>query len=181
VKRTPEELARHRAYMKQWKERNPERIKELEHASRARRNADPVRLARYREYQKDYQKKLRIRDAVRHREKRQTRYYNDIDASRARGRDNARRVKVEVFARYGNQCACCGESNLVFLTIDHINGDGADHRRRDIKLRTGTSFYMWLRRNGYPKEFQILCYNCNCAKRTGDDCPHQRIRKAAVA
>jgi hypothetical protein len=37
----------------------------------------------------------------------------------------------------GNKCACCGETNPVFLSLDHINNDGyidrVLHGRRTVK------------------------------------------------
>lgn len=59
------------------------------------------------------------------------------------------------------KCICCGEKNLEFLTIDHINNCG-DKR----ESRTGYYTYSWLKRNNYPEGFQVLCYNCNLAKYT---------------
>jgi hypothetical protein len=89
-----------------------------------------------------------------------------------------RRLKCEVVAAYGGVCACCGEAEIVFLTIDHINGDGARHRR-EIGLG-GYRFYGWLKRNHFPEGFQVLCYNCNCAKSTQAYCPHQTTEYAKV-
>ena len=79
--------------------------------------------------------------------------------------------KKEVFSHYGGVCQCCGESHIQFLTIDHINGRGNEHRRNN-KIWSGTSTYRWLKRNKYPPGFQVLCFNCNMAKRTSDFCPH---------
>lgn len=73
--------------------------------------------------------------------------------------------KIAAFNHYGKQCAFCNQSTFIFLTIDHINNDGAEHRK---SLRNGKNqghnIYAWLRKNNYPKGFQTLCYNCNCAK-----------------
>ncbi len=66
-------------------------------------------------------------------------------------------------------CACCGESTEAFLTIDHINGGGHKHRKQ-IGRHT---IYAWLRRNGFPLGFQVLCMNCNFAKGKLGTCPHQ--------
>ncbi len=84
-------------------------------------------------------------------------------------RDSVRRRKIKdkaaAFTHYGLKCAYCGDTRRLFLTIDHINNDGADHRRN---LRTGKQgghdIYAWLRKNSYPAGFQTLCYNCNCVK-----------------
>lgn len=83
------------------------------------------------------------------------------------------RRKQTVINAYGGRCACCGESTLDFLTVDHLNGDGAAHRK---SLREqGKVFYDWLVKNNFPSGFQILCYNCNSSKGTGDMCYHQKV------
>lgn len=84
-----------------------------------------------------------------------------------------RNLKNKIIENYGGKCKCCGESNIAFLSIDHINNDGAKHRK---KIGKGASFYFWLKRNNYPKNnFQVLCYNCNCAKGFTGKCPHQDL------
>ena len=57
--------------------------------------------------------------------------------------------------------------------MDHIKG------RKDVKHRIdyqGKLLYYWLRRNDYPKDFQVLCIMCNLAKHDNDVCPHQLDR-----
>jgi hypothetical protein len=80
-------------------------------------------------------------------------------------------LKREVFNYYGKVCACCGESHIVFLTLDHINEDGAEHRR---KIGAGEAIYRWVKKNKYPSGFQVLCFNCNFAKSNGG-CPHKEV------
>lgn len=93
-----------------------------------------------------------------------------VKAQRARTRA---RLRADVLGAYGGKCQCCGESEVKFLSIDHINGGGAKHRRA-LKIRTPERFYCWLRMNGYPKDqFQILCHNCNLAKGFYGKCPHK--------
>lgn len=85
---------------------------------------------------------------------------------------HSRTLKLEVLNAYGGpKCSCCGETLLEGLTVDHIRGDGAIHRR-EIK-RMGVTFYRWLKENNYPPGFQVLCFTCNKAKGTGDHCPHK--------
>jgi len=80
------------------------------------------------------------------------------------------KLRNEVLKAYGSKCACCGEIQPEFLAVDHINNDGAEHRRT-----VGTGLYQWLRKNGFPKEvFQLLCHNCNFAKAKYGVCPHQK-------
>jgi hypothetical protein len=83
-----------------------------------------------------------------------------------------RRVRNEVFVAYGGiRCTCCGVTEPVFLEIDHIDNNGAEHRR-SLGNR-GTTMYLWLRNNGFPPGFQVLCCNCNRAKQVLGICPHQ--------
>ncbi len=78
------------------------------------------------------------------------------------------RLRLEVFARYSedNNCVCCGFDDPRSLSIDHINDNGADHRRSiGLAGRGGYDFYRWLKQNGYPDGFQVLCSNCQFKKR----------------
>jgi hypothetical protein len=82
------------------------------------------------------------------------------------------KVKWEVFTHYGGnppKCKCCGEKIYRFLQLDHINGGGTKER---IKYGAGSPLYGVLRKKKYPKGYQILCANCNYAKRFGI-CPHK--------
>jgi hypothetical protein len=78
------------------------------------------------------------------------------------------RIKANVMSHYGGRCVCCGETELVFLTIDHISGGGTKQRK---ETGPGTAFYRWLQKNDYPIGYQVLCHNCNFAKTMGP-CPH---------
>lgn len=85
-------------------------------------------------------------------------------------------LRLDALNHYSNNnlsCACCGEKHIKFLTIDHINGNGREHRRSIGKNLSSWQFFMWLRKNNYPKGFQILCMNCNYAKSHGG-CPHKQ-------
>ena len=86
------------------------------------------------------------------------------------GRQERTRLKADVFNHYGKgkvACKKCGFSDYMALEIDHIKNNGADERRRLFgnRLYAGTTFYRWLRKNGYPTGYQILCANCNIIKR----------------
>lgn len=68
-------------------------------------------------------------------------------------------LKLRAYQQYGNSCKNCGCNKLNFLTIDHINNDGAQHRKKIYNI------YSWLKTNNYPtNNFQILCFNCNYLK-----------------
>lgn len=82
------------------------------------------------------------------------------------------------FTFYGGwECACCGEKIRMFLTLDHVDGNGAEHRRSLLGKSQGcgsSAFYCALVKAGFPEGFQVLCYNCNCGRhRNGGICPHK--------
>lgn len=81
-------------------------------------------------------------------------------------------LRREIFDHYGNECSCCGETTPEFLTIDHINSNVT-------REPCGTALYLRIRREGFPDEFRILCWNCNCGRRRGA-CPHELLRKKAL-
>ncbi len=76
---------------------------------------------------------------------------------------------------YGGVCVCCGLDDERFLTIDHVFNNGNEHRRA---LGGGNRRIMLeILNRGFPSEYQILCFNCNCAKSTnGGVCPHEEDR-----
>ncbi len=74
--------------------------------------------------------------------------------------DKRRTLKLEMIEAYGGVCVLCGETYSEFLTIDHINGNGSEHRRSI----GNKSIYAWLKEQGWPQgEYRLLCANCNCS------------------
>ena len=96
-------------------------------------------------------------------------YYRD--ASKAENR----RLREDVIRAYGGECACCGESEYEFMSVDHINCGGIRHIR-SLGLKTQQQFYRWLRQNSYPEGFRILCHNCNQSYGHYAYCPHEVAR-----
>lgn len=82
-----------------------------------------------------------------------------------------RRIVLDHYSNGTDSCSCCGEDIYQFLTIDHINGGGNAHRKK-TKVRGGHHFYYWLIKNGFPKGYQVLCFNCNMSKGFFGVCPH---------
>ena len=79
-------------------------------------------------------------------------------------------LRQDVLRHYGSgnlACVICGESRMLCLSIDHIDGSGLEHRRQiglgGTKIG-GTNFYRWLQKEGYPEGFRTLCMNCQCIK-----------------
>ncbi len=84
------------------------------------------------------------------------------------------KIQMAALEAYGGKnlkCACCGEREIKFFGIDHVNGGGNKHRK-ELRSR-GAAMYHELKRLGYPKGFQVLCHNCNLAKGFYGKCPHK--------
>ena len=94
-------------------------------------------------------------------------------------RTHYHKLKEAAYAAYGGYvCACCGEVEPMFLSIDHVDNDQCEQAKKHGRPHTGLFLVKWLRDNGYPSGFQVLCHNCNQGKRiNGGVCPHQ-VRKA---
>lgn len=67
-------------------------------------------------------------------------------------------LKTKFFEIYGSVCACCGESHIEFLTIDHING-------RDSPRSHSIEWFREAIKEKDFSKFQTMCYNCNCLRR----------------
>jgi hypothetical protein len=88
-------------------------------------------------------------------------------------------IKKTIIDAYGGSCVCCGESEPLFLTIDHINGGGRKHNEQIKKY--GQDFYAWLYKNNLPQsEYRLLCYNCNCCHQMYGKCYHQLQRDVGI-
>lgn len=114
--------------------------------------------------------------------KRRDRYeaYGDKETRRKQAEIIRHERRKRILEHYGGKCSCCGEAEFIFLSIDHINGGGNEHRRQignNPDSRCGSSstqFAIWIETNNYPDTLQILCHNCNMGKHlNGGVCPHK--------
>lgn len=86
-------------------------------------------------------------------------------------RDRNRKRRALVLQHYGGKCACCGEEHFDFLALDHIAGNGNNHRS-EVRM-AGASMVEWVIKNNFPAIFRVLCHNCNSAIGYYGRCPHQ--------
>ena len=140
--------------------------KDLEQRKENYKNWVSTHREQYNDYQKIYQRRPEIKN-----------YHENWRKLHSKEiREQRIKLKLEIFVHYGGnppQCACCGERHIEFLTIDHINNDGAKHRK---ETGNGDRFYRWLVKNNFPDGLQVLCWNCNCGKRINSGiCPHKEV------
>ena len=80
----------------------------------------------------------------------------------------------------GGKCIVCGETNPIYLTIDHTNNDGAEDRfgaesrYSDGMVRAtpggGHKIYLLVIRGQVTADrVQLLCSNCHIAKHRNND------------
>ena len=144
-----------------------------------------------RRYREANRERLRASDLAYRQANRETlraysRAYGQADPERAaiRHREWFGALRTAVFGHYGKSCACCGATER--LSIDHVDGDGAEHRdglfghrpRWNGRTASTASFYRWLVANDFPPGFQTLCRRCNLSKSRGGACQirHQEVR-----
>ena len=80
--------------------------------------------------------------------------------SRAYYRDILRIIVLQVYSQNKMCCELCGEDDLDVLTIDHIDGNGAQHRKNN-HLCGGEDMHKWIIDNEFPDGLRVLCRNCN--------------------
>jgi hypothetical protein len=183
-----------REYQKLYREKNKEKLKEY-HRIYGLKNKD--RRKEYLKTNKDKVREWHRNNYLKHRERmlseKKKIYYMDIEKSRATAREawyrnrekyipavRARTLKnrIELINAYGGSCSCCGEDEIRFLTLEHLNRDGKIHRE---KVGGSTGVYYDLRKRGYPKDgYTILCANCNFSESLGTPCPHKLIINKAI-
>lgn len=82
------------------------------------------------------------------------------------------KLKHFVLSHYSNgtmECAICGyNENIDALCLDHVNNNGAEHRKSlgcsSRGNSGGTTIYERLKALGWQEGLQVLCYNCNSIK-----------------
>jgi len=82
-----------------------------------------------------------------------------------------KQAREKIINLYGGKCQCCNENKYRFLTIDHINGGGCQHR----KVANQAAIYRDVLNN--MQNYRILCMNCNWAIGKYNICPHKESVK----
>ena len=108
-----------------------------------------------------------------------SKYYQDNrERVLIKSREFQQKRKLSIIKHYSLgefKCACCGETEIGFLSIDHIGGGGTKQKKE--LGGGGNMIHRWITRNNFPVGFQILCYNCNMSKGALGECPHETERR----
>jgi hypothetical protein len=158
-----------REYQRQYREVNRDRLNEKDrqyHAANADRMREQQRQYREANADRRHEQQRQYREANREQinERKRQQYYA---AARERGQQRLADIRSAVLDHYGRACACCDSTDR--LEVDHIAGDGRQHRA-ELGVSSGSQFYRWLVVNGFPDGFQTLCVPCNRSKSNGPQC-----------
>lgn len=99
-----------------------------------------------------------------------------LEYRQSSGRASHAQTRASLFEVLGHTCVRCGFADKRALQVDHINGDGAEHRRRETNA-TGLLRSVKAR----PHLFQVLCANCNWIKKSELGENPGRIRETSLA
>ena len=136
------------------------------------------------EYNRNYHKNRTHEQILNDKKRWKTQYKKQKPAMIARYNENKKdinarisernsKLRLQIIKYYSNGvmvCGCCGESIVEFLTIEHTFGKKTNNKNYNSD---GYHLYSWIVKKDYPNGFEILCYNCNCAKGKYGICPHK--------
>jgi hypothetical protein len=148
----------------------PSKGKRLAEVSKAYRERHPARIKERKRlaYLKNREKQLQKSRDFRKNNRESVLLYN-----KKYGRVYRAALRAEFLKEYGGRCSCCGETEPLFLQLDHVKNDGARHRKEQ---KTGAKILMEIKKLGWPKDYyRLLCANCNIGRHlNGGTCPHER-------
>lgn len=84
------------------------------------------------------------------------------------GQQLQRMMVIKAYSNGKFKCACCGENEVEFLTLDHIDGIR--------KYHDAWAEYRFLIANNFPHKdkLRVLCMNCNWSLGIKGYCPHKQ-------
>ena len=100
--------------------------------------------------------------------------YRKLDTTKEKRHDQYKNLRQKAISGYGNKCACCGEDKFEFLALDHVNGGGRKERETMSTYQIARKIVL----ANFPKEYRVLCHNCNQAIGWYGKCPHEQERTA---
>jgi hypothetical protein len=159
--RTRRYRERHPEKNREWQRLHPNSRKKRRQRQRERdpaaaRESDRKKRERKRARDPEKYRAAQRRNYLRNRERQLA--YNKTPEVRERQRISRQALKKKVLTHYGpaGRLNCCWLGCIIddvdMLTLDHVNNDGAAHRK-EIK----TKIYSWIVKNNYPDGFQTLC------------------------
>lgn len=142
---------------KSWRDKNKERV-DKNHKEWYAKNRETVLLGL-----KNKHRAMTLEESKAFTLRLRTQYAKHRIKRLASHREYYQRWRDEFLKEYGDKCSCCGESEKGFLTLEHLNGDGKQHRAS--VSRNPVSIFIDLKKRGWPKDaYTILCFNCNHSK-----------------
>ena len=146
---TMQSMSRKAIYTREWRLKNPDKVKKYNKEKYERDKEFPERLLKKREMARGW-----VQDhKVEHR-----------NYQRNWSREKLYQIKETIYEKLGHTCGRCGFADKRALCIDHVYGGGFKELRR-------LSVYQYYDKVIQDTEgmYQILCHNCNWIKRHEND------------
>lgn len=97
-------------------------------------------------------------------------------SSKVANKKSRLKLKAKLFAMLDYKCACCNEAEKEFLCLDHILGNGSEHREG---LKSNYTVYRRILKEETQEtikgKYQLLCWNCNASMGMYGYCPHGNL------
>jgi len=147
---------------------DPERKKEINKKNREKYSSDEVyRNEKLRKAGEYYIRNGSTPETI---AKRLKKYHDNPEKSHETRMRGYTKAKLECMLAYSKiwsnsdeiVCNFCGEKEILFLSLDHIDGRKTEKEKRGNEDPDG--LYRRLRRESYPPTCQVLCQNCNMKK-----------------
>jgi len=161
---------------------NPENI-----AKRKERESTPENIAKRKERRARPENKAKVKKYMnKPKVKAKAQERKASPPYRKKAKEYRRGIRLEVLKYYSKHlsnsdipcCNCCGlNSHIGFLALDHIGGKRQMDSDPELVVlgyssdKNPDTLLKWIIDNNFPKGFQILCHNCNVAKRDYGSCP----------
>lgn len=174
-----ENIEKRRENQRRWYYANREerlaKIREWHRNSPVRKEWEEKNREKMLEWNRQYGRNLRKNPEYLLRRKKQnaTWYIKNREHALQRSKDYIQKIRLQALIVYGGNpphCRCCGENELNFLTIEHINGGGRKHRLG----KSSQTFCLEIIKENNADKYEVLCMNCNHAKGIHGICPHQK-------
>ncbi len=167
----------HKKIGKIWREQNKEKIRD--HGKKWRNeNKENIAIKSkiYREKNKEIIKNKSKLYHLKNKERQNKRVKLNYQKNKEKIKLNDINDRMKVYNHYSNyniKCNCCGEKHIDFLSIDHIDNNGYEQRKKGISSKR---LIKWIIKNNYPSGFQISCMNCNHGRSRNPEriCVHQK-------
>ena len=146
--------------------------KNPENARKHRQDYYLINAEKLKQYQLEYRRRYRDKISEKRRKYRhENKEKIKLQKKESRIRNLSKNRVLSYYSGGNPICSCCGETELIFLTLDHVDERKKSGHSREL---SGEKLYRWAEKNNFPQIFKVLCFNCNYIKYLDGICLHKQ-------